>query len=165
VSTWDLIDSVCEECGITFTQRDDPGTKRRYHSNACRQRAYRKRNGERQRRYKFEQEEAWAREESRKQRERERSERRRTGREHVPEGVPAELFPQAGDDAKLAKVRQWCFDLTKRSLWPNADPGEANADRAMVKKLRKKYAATARRHAGSTACRGATRPTRHRRCS
>jgi hypothetical protein len=39
----------------------------------------------------------------------------------------------------LAKVRQWCFDLTKRSLWPNADPGEANADRAMVKKLRKKY--------------------------
>lgn len=130
---------MCAECGITFTQRDDPGSRREYHSNACRQRAYRRRNSERQRRYKFEQEEAWAREQQRKERERERAYRRRNGREHVPDGVPADLFPQVGDDRLTAEKRRLAFDLMKRSCWPNAEPGEADADRRMVEKLRKKY--------------------------
>lgn len=139
VSTWDLIDSVCEECGITFTQRDDPGTKRRYHNNACRQRAYRRRNGERQRRYKFEQEEAWAKDQAHKQRERERSERRRTGREHVPEGVPSWAVPRPGESGTTATKRRLCFDLLKRAHWPGANGDEARADEAMAEKIRKRY--------------------------
>jgi hypothetical protein len=139
VSTWDLIDSVCEECGITFTQRDDPGTKRRYHNNACRQRAYRRRNAAQQRQYKWEQQEAWAREQARKQRERERSERRRTGREHVPEGVPAWAMPKAGENGTVGDKRRLAFDLLKRACWPNADPNEAKADQAMAEKIRRKY--------------------------
>ena len=134
-----FISSVCLECGVTFTQRDDPGTKRQYHSNACRQRAYRRRNGARQRRYKFEQEEAWAREQQHKQRERERAYRRRNGREHVPPGVPDDLLPQPGDSRVTAEKRRLAFDLMKRACWENAEPGEADADRAMVAKLRKKY--------------------------
>lgn len=139
MSTEDLIWTDCAECGIRFTQRDDPGTKRQYHSNACRQRAYRRRTGDRQRRYKFEQEEAWAREQARKQQERERSQRRRTGREYVPEGVPAWAFPQGGEEAVRADKRRLCFELLKRAEWPNADPHEADADRRAAEKIRRRY--------------------------
>jgi hypothetical protein len=134
-----FITSVCKECGVTFTQRDDPGSKREYHNNACRQRAYRRRNADRQRQYRWEQEEAWAREQARKQKERERSERRRTGREHVPEGVPAWAMPKPGEDGQVADKRRLCFDLLKRACWPNADEHEASADRAMAEKIRKRY--------------------------
>jgi hypothetical protein len=42
------IHSTCEYCGIGFDQPDDPGRKRRFHSNACRQADYRRRRDARQ---------------------------------------------------------------------------------------------------------------------
>ena len=43
----------CEHCGRAFSQPDDPGRKRRFCGDACKQAAYRrrKRQAEQQRRY------------------------------------------------------------------------------------------------------------------
>jgi hypothetical protein len=43
----------CEHCGRAFSQPDDPGRKRRFCTDACKQAAYRrrKRQAEQQRRY------------------------------------------------------------------------------------------------------------------
>ena len=43
----------CEHCGREFSQPDDPGRKRRFCADACKQAAYRrrKRQAEQQRRY------------------------------------------------------------------------------------------------------------------
>jgi hypothetical protein len=44
----------CEHCGMEFSQPDDPGRKRRFCGDACKQAAYRrrKRQAEQQRRYR-----------------------------------------------------------------------------------------------------------------
>ena len=60
----------CEHCGRAFSQPDDPGRKRRFCADACKQAAYRarKRQAEQQRRYR-----EWAsqqREEQARQRQR-----------------------------------------------------------------------------------------------
>lgn len=138
--TEDLIWTECAQCGVRFTQRDDPGTKRKYHSDACRQKAWRERHRAERRQYKFEQEQAWAKDQAKKQRERERSERRRTGREHVPEGVPAWCFPVAGDGAQEADERRLCFELYKRHLRPvGPDDHEAALAKVAADKKRKRW--------------------------
>jgi hypothetical protein len=63
----------CEHCGNQFSQPDDPGRKRRFCADACKQAAYRqrKRQAEQQRRYR-----EWASQQREEQRRREEQARR-----------------------------------------------------------------------------------------
>jgi hypothetical protein len=69
----------CEHCGNQFSQPDDPGRKRRFCADACKQAAYRrrKRQAEQQRRYR-----EWASQQRQEQRRREEQARR--ARTHRP---------------------------------------------------------------------------------
>jgi hypothetical protein len=51
----------CAGCGVTFAQPDDPGRKRRYHDDACKQRAYRERKAAAEARRQAEAGGEWAR--------------------------------------------------------------------------------------------------------
>lgn len=151
--TW--IFSECEGCGVTFRQRDDAGRKRAYHSNACRQRAYRARSGSdghearraaseaRRRQREGEErrmyEEAFAREEARRERERQRSYQRRHGTPPPPPddmaGYEWVLRDRPTDSAEQRKQRRLCYTLVYKGLRPDANPGEAeNCLRAAMRK-------------------------------
>lgn len=145
------INCSCRMCGVTFSQPDDPGRKREFCSNACRQRAYRARGGRasgtrresaRQRQRRVE-EEAWAREEARREQERQRSERRRQSeqgnRAQAPNGVPGWCHPQGGDDAIKVKWRRVCRLLWERGSHPTANDHEATACREKATKIRERY--------------------------
>jgi hypothetical protein len=70
----------CEHCGREFSQPDDPGRKRRFCADACKQAAYRarKRQAEQQRRYR-----EWASQQREEQRRRDEQSRQRQ-RAHRP---------------------------------------------------------------------------------
>jgi hypothetical protein len=70
----------CEYCGREFSQPDDPGRKRRFCADACKQAAYRarKRQAEQQRRYR-----EWASQQREEQRRRDEQSRQRQ-RAHRP---------------------------------------------------------------------------------
>jgi hypothetical protein len=67
----------CEHCGRAFSQSDDPGRKRRFCADACKQAAYRarKRQAEQQRRYR-----EWASQQRKEQRRRDDARRQREER-------------------------------------------------------------------------------------
>jgi hypothetical protein len=89
----------CEYCRVEFGQPDDPGRKRRFCSNACRQAAYRARvrYGQRAREQR-EREEARRRAEEEARRAREEKRRRRRARQD------RQPPPHAG----TSRPRSWC---------------------------------------------------------
>jgi hypothetical protein len=139
----------CPTCSRTFGQPDDPGRKRRYCSDACRQRAYRARGGRasgtRQQspgaRQRQAEQEAWAEQEAARERDRQRKARAR-GRpaEQIP--VPDWTRPEFGtftDTPDMAKKRAMCFLLYCRANHDGADPTEAAACRDKAEKIRARY--------------------------
>src|SRR3954469_17363996 len=112
MSAAETIYRSCVGCGVTFGQPNDPGRKRRYHDDACKQRAYRQRHGggtrgeSRQQRQRREEAEAWAREEARREQERQRSERRRNRQQRQARSEDRWTWPNPADDAATAKRRR-----------------------------------------------------------
>lgn len=146
--------SSCRMCGVTFHQPDDPGRKREFCSNACRQRAYRARGGRasgtrresaRQQQRRRE-EEAWAREEARKEQERQRSEDRRRQRSSSGAYTHSSAYAgdrwtwaRDGDTTDQARWRRRCRLLMDRASHASTDTHEANACREKAEKLRERY--------------------------
>jgi hypothetical protein len=88
----------CEYCGVEFGQPDDPGRKRRFCSNACRQAAYRARVRQARRaREERERDEARRRADEQARRAREERRRRRARQDRQPP-----------PDAGRSRPRSWC---------------------------------------------------------
>ncbi len=145
----------CEHCGISFGQPDDPGRKRRFCSNACRQAAYRARvrNGRRAREER-EREEARhrAEEEARRARDEERR-RRRARQDHQPPPRTGTSQPRSWcgacggyrgshtthhDDAAHERARRRYEALRRKAAGTNF-VHEAEACQAKAEELRAKY--------------------------
>jgi len=135
----------CEYCGIEFGQPDDPGRKRRFCSNACRQAAYRARVRHEQARQQREREEArrraeeetWrqAEEEARRaRREEERRRRQRARQDHQPP-------PHAG----TSRPRSWCG-----ACGGDRGPHTIHHDDAAHERARRRYEALCRKAAGTS---------------
>ena len=133
----------CVGCGIRFGQPNDPGRKRQYHDDACKQRAYRARSGRNghegraeseSARIRREHAEAWAKEEARREQERQRSARRR-GTYQPPKGMPKWCYAKHGDTAEAAKRRRTCRLLMERALHAGTPEHEATACREKAERL------------------------------
>lgn len=139
------IASDCRQCGVTFQQPYDPGRRREFCSNACRQKAYRARGGRASgthrasARQQREWQEAWAREEARKEQERQRAKARRGRGEKTPSGMPTWVFRQARDSAEQEKRRRRCYLLFTRALHEGTDEHEAQACRDAAERIRARY--------------------------
>lgn len=140
------VTSVCAGCGATFEQPADPGRRRLYHDNACRQRAYRARGGrasgtrtsKAQQEQRQAEEEAWAEAEAKKERERQRSQRRRgRGAERID--VPDWCRPVATDNPDRAKRRRTCAALMARAGHEGTPEPEARECRKKANTLRVIY--------------------------
>jgi Protein of unknown function (DUF2786) len=125
----------CEYCGIEFGQPDDPGRKRRFCSNACRQAAYRARVHDGQRaRQQHEREEARHRAEEETRRAREEARRRRRAwQERQPP-------PHAG----TSQPQSWC-----RACGGCRGPHTMHHDDAAHERARRRYEALCRKAAGT----------------
>jgi hypothetical protein len=126
----------CEYCRIEFGQPDDPGRKRRFCSNACRQAAYRARVRDGQRAHqRRERDEARRRadEETRQAREEERR-RRRPRQDRQPP-------PHAG----TSRPRSWCG-----ACGGYRGPHTTHHDDAAHERARRRYEALCRKAAGTT---------------
>lgn len=141
------VTSVCAGCGVTFEQPADPGRRRLYHDNACRQRAYRARGGrasgtrtsKAQQEQRRAEEEAWAEAQAKRERERERSQRRR-GRGEERLDVPDWCRPVAADAPDRARKRTTCEALMKRAAHAGTPEAEARECRKKAQTLRVIYA-------------------------
>lgn len=141
-----MVWTECAACGRGFDQPDDPGRKREYCSNACRQRAYRARGGRAsgtrresaRARQQREEQEAWAREEARREQERQRSQRRR-GRTSTSTDVPEWCRERYSDDAATAKRRRTCRLLYERATHGSTPQHEAAACREKADAMRKRH--------------------------
>jgi hypothetical protein len=141
------IETECESCGVTFEQPYDPGKRRQYCSNACRQRAYRARGGRASgtryqsdsARARREYEEAFAREEARRERERQRSQQRRGARNHDTSHRPHWCHERHTDSAEQRKMRAKAALLMDRACHASTPEHEANAARVMADRIRAKY--------------------------
>ena len=137
----------CEYCGTRFGQPDDPGRKRRFCSNACRQAAYRARvrHGQRAR-------EQREREEARRRAEEERRGRRaRQDRESPPRAGAGRQRSWCGacggyrglhtthhDDTAHERARRRYEALHRKAAGTNF-AHEAEACRSKAEELRAKY--------------------------
>jgi hypothetical protein len=145
----------CEYCGVEFSQPDDPGRKRRFCSNACRQAAYRARTRSGQRaREQHEREEARRRAEEQARRAREERRRRQRARQDhqpPPHAGPSQPRSWCGecagyrgqhtshhDDAAHERARRRYEALCRKAAGTNF-PHEAEACRAKAEQLRAKY--------------------------
>lgn len=127
--------TTCPACGVTFEQAHDPGRRRKFCSNACRQRDYRARNAKNgheaadARRAREEQERAARAEEARRRRAREREAQARRS------GVSWTL-PRSSDDAATARSRARCAKLLDRANHPRTPAEEAASCRALAERIR-----------------------------
>jgi len=145
----------CEYCGVEFGQPDDPGRKRRFCSNACRQAAYRARvRNARRAREEREREEAWHRAEEEARRAREEDRRRRRARQdrqpppHPGRGRPQSWCGPCGgdrgphtfhhDNVAHERARRRYEALCRKAAVTNF-AYEAEACRAKAEQLQGKY--------------------------
>ena len=139
-----VIYRTCPACGRRFGQPDDPGRKRRFCSDACKQAAYRarKRAGEQARRR--------AQDDARRRAHEEQA-RRARDRTRPPMPGPAAPAPSAGRAAATAaptasittrpahdRARRRYDGLSAKAA-STGFPEEANACRAKAEQLRAKY--------------------------
>jgi hypothetical protein len=143
------ITTVCGcGCGVTFQQPDDPGRKRQYATDACKQRVYRARRGvtgheardrrkaqERAEQARREQEDARRREEdaarARARRARERARAQTAG--------PDWTHPRYSDDTATARARVRGAKLLERANHPGTGSHEADACRTKAESIRTKH--------------------------
>lgn len=146
----DTIYSQCLNCGVTFRQPDDPGRRREYHSNACRQQAYRARGGRASGTHKPSpsaeqrraEQESWAADQARRERERERSEQRRnarTGRAQEQIPTPEWTHATSTDSAAQAKYRRICNLLMRRAAHDSTNAHEAHQCQQKAQTIRTRY--------------------------
>lgn len=130
---------VCPACGVTFGQPNDPGRKRKYHSDACRQAAYRERtgrNGHEAERARAAREEARREQEARRARERRARERARS--ESAP-GFPNWLHSRSTDDAATLRMKSRGRKLWERANHPGTGSHEAQACQEKLTQMRQRY--------------------------
>jgi hypothetical protein len=143
------ITTVCGcGCGVTFQQPDDPGRKRQYATDACKQRVYRARRGvtghearerrkaqERADQARQDREEARRREQdaarARARRARERARAQATG--------PAWTHPRVGDNDAQARARVRGAKLMERANHPGTNAHEASACAAKAETIRQRH--------------------------
>jgi hypothetical protein len=146
----------CEHCGREFSQPDDPGRKRRFCADACKQAAYRrrKRQAEQQRRYREwasqQREEQRRREDARRQREEQARQRQRAHRPppHAGSSRPGPFCGACGgdrgphtshhDQAAHERARRRYEGLRAKAA-ATGFAEEAAACRAKAEQLRAKY--------------------------
>lgn len=140
---------TCPACGVTFGQPNDPGRKRTYCADACRQAAYRQRTGRtgheasraRKAREDARREEEARREDARREEEarraRERRARERARAQQAP-GFPSWLRPRTADDATTLRRKARARKLWERATHPGTNGHEARAchDKLMDMKTR-----------------------------
>jgi hypothetical protein len=114
----------CEYCGIEFGQPDDPGRKRRFCSNACRQAAYRTR----------------VRHEQRARRQREREEARRRAEDEERRRQWARQDRQPPPHAGTSWPRSWCG-----ACGGYRGPHTTHHDDAAHQRARRRYEALCRK--------------------
>ena len=142
-----VIYRTCPACGRRFGQPDDPGRKRRFCSDACKQAAYRTRKREREQARQRAQDDAdrRAREEHAR---RARDRTRRTPPPHAGTSRPGSLCGSCGGHRGPHTFHhdQAAHDRARRrynGLHAKADstgyPEEATACRAKAEQLRAKY--------------------------
>lgn len=138
----------CEQCGSPIRQLDDPGRRRAYCSNACRQRAYRARGGRASgTRYESagaqrrrEQEEAWERQKAKAEQERQRAyERRHDSPWTPPKERPGWCGDRFGDDPVRKAKRRRARLLWERSVHQGTNEHEAQACWERAEKIRAEY--------------------------
>jgi hypothetical protein len=146
-----VIYRTCPTCGARFGQPDDPGRKRRYCSDACKQAAYRARQRAREQARQRAQDDARrrAREDARRQRE-EQARRARTRRPppHAGSSRPGPYCCACGghrgphtlhhDQAAHERARRRYDGLCAKAA-STGFPEEAAACRAKAEQLRAKY--------------------------
>jgi hypothetical protein len=140
VATSRTIYQDCEYCRVEFGQPDDPGRKRRFCSNACRQAAYRarvrqaRRAREQREREQREREQAWRRagDEARQ----ERKERRRQHARHDQQPPP---------HAGTSRKRAWC-----ETCRGERGPHTFHHDDAAHDRARRRYESLCRKAAGTS---------------
>lgn len=128
----------CAGCGVTFGQPNDPGRKRRYHDDACKQRAYRQRSGKdghEAKRARQEREQARREQEARKARER----RAREAREQAHRAGADWTAPRSTDTAAQKRARATCRKLMDRASHRNTNEHEASACREKADAIREKH--------------------------
>lgn len=127
---------------MTFEQADDPGRKRKYHSDACKQAAWRQRTGRNgheaaQERARREQErrerQAWQARERRRQEREERARRAARGGDHDW------LHPRQTDTTTQARARARAAKLVERATHPGTNAHEATACHEKAETLRAKH--------------------------
>jgi hypothetical protein len=141
----------CEHCGREFSQPDDPGRKRRFCSDACKQAAYRarKRHADQARR-RAEEETARRAREERRRREEQARQRQRAHRPppHAGSSRPGPFCGACGghrgphtshhDQAAHERARRRYEGLRAKAA-STGFAEEANACRAKAEQLRAKY--------------------------
>jgi endogenous inhibitor of DNA gyrase (YacG/DUF329 family) len=134
-----VIYRTCPTCGRTFGQPDDPGRKRRFCSDACKQAAYRARKRTR------EQARQRAQDDARRQRDRARTHRPPP---HAGRSRPGPFCSACGghrgphtvhhDQAAHERARRRYYGLSAKAA-STGFPEEAAACRAKAEQLRAKY--------------------------
>lgn len=129
----DTLIRTCPSCGTRFGQPNDPGRKRTYCSNACRQQTYRDRTKAKADDFKRRQEQARQKayddmyDQDKKSRSRRKAEY----------GTPADWWsPRMTDTAAQAKARATCARLMERAEHLRTNSHEAAACRAKADELR-----------------------------
>lgn len=144
----ETITTTCAGCGVTFQQPDDPGRKRQFHDNACRQRVYRARHGltgheaQQQRRRAEQAQRARAEREERRRREehaaRERARRARE-RARAQSAGPDWTRPHHADTPTQARARVRAAKLLERANHRGTGAHEANACREKAETIRQRH--------------------------
>jgi hypothetical protein len=140
----------CEHCGREFSQPDDPGRKRRFCADACKQAAYRarKRHAEQARRWAEEEAARRAREERRRREEQARQRRTHRPPPHAGSSRPGPFCGACGghrgphtthhDQAAHDRARRRYEGLRAKAT-STGFTEEAAACRAKAEQLRTKY--------------------------
>jgi hypothetical protein len=141
-----VIYRTCPACGRRFGQPDDPGRKRRFCSDACKQAAYRARKRERERARQRAEEDASRR--AREDARRARDHTRRTPPPHAGTSRPGSFCGSCGghraphtfhhDQAAHDRARRRYDGLSAKAA-STGFPEEAAACRAKAEQLRAKY--------------------------
>lgn len=132
------IDTTCKRCGVTFQQPNDPGRKRQFCSNACRQADYRARSGRTG--HEAKQEQA-RRQQERRERDarRARERRQREAQEQAQRTGAHWTAPRPGEPAPSARARARARKLMDRATHPRTNGHEADACRQKAEQIRAKY--------------------------
>lgn len=136
----------CDHCGVQFSQPNDPGRKRRYCTDACKQAAYRLRKRQQQyahHEYARRAQEEEARRQREEARRRERQERAREEARRGEQRYRAYQPPPYGngyrtETAEQARIRRIIEALLRKAA-ATTFPHEAAACRAKAEELRRKH--------------------------